>query len=79
MHSDEKAFTRAVERVADDLVSLLSRRIHQVDLDSRTFARNPDTAPEHGQAAMIEATGAIDALRWTLARVEELRAQLGGC
>lgn len=77
MHSDGVFFNQGVERVADELVSLLSDRIDQVDRDARAFCRHPDVGATMSQVTHIEATGTIDALRWTIARVQELRGRYG--
>jgi len=77
MHSDGVFFNQGVERVADELVSLLSDRIDQVDRDARAFCRHPDTSSTLAQVTQIEATGTIDSLRWTIARVQEIRGRYG--
>jgi hypothetical protein len=77
MHSDEKVFTDALRRVADELGSLLTARIAQVDNDSRAFCRHPDVSSTLAQITEIEATGTIDALRWVESRIEEIRARYG--
>jgi len=77
MDPKETSFNIGARACLTELISLLSDRIGQVDRDSREYQRDPGTSAAQSQVAFIESTGTIDALRWTIARVEELRARYG--
>jgi hypothetical protein len=71
----DTAFNSGARACLTELISLLSDRIAQVDRDSRAICRDPQTPPVRAWVTQTEATGTIDALNWTVARVQQIRAR----